>query len=491
RRAPGRSRDLRSRNQSARLAGLARHAGADLQGRLRRGLPRADPEADLAQLRRRRRAAHLPRQRRHPTGNQPLLRAGRGLARRAQRLHRQSLPQRDRRPDLLPALAHGAGHPAAHRLPVRQYRGGPYRGAGAFGKQGAGLRPDAQCVAELDGCARRQDRCQAQRASRIHRHASAGMEYRQVECVAAMGIHRQAVPGRRDRPGTRAGLQPDQCQPRLPAAGKPHVARRRAEHRRPAPGRQVRTVRLRRAGPYRLAGGGGQFLMRDLALLGKTLMLLACGLLVMSLSMRIQAQTEPPKRLLFIAAAPVQAGKFERLKPLASAAGFALDYRMLDGASGSPSMAELNAHDLLVIDAPYGAALGTVQMSLGPLLDAVQAPWLWLRRDGSRGRQVPDALIADLDLYYSNGGVANFNGFFCRLQAQFAGEDGAACPAPDIHPQAGIYHPQANGRIFTSLDDFLAWKGVELRREVPLIGVLFHKAYMDSGLTGFVDDTLR
>src|SRR5690606_21523989 len=306
-----------------------------------------------------------------------------------------------------------------------------------------------------------------------------------------MGIHRQAVPGRRDRPGTRAGLQPDQCQPRLPAAGKPHVARRRAEHRRLAPGRQIRTVRLRRTGPYRLAGGGGQFLMRELALLGKTLMLLACGLLVMSLSMRIQAQTEPPKRLLFIAAAPVQAGKFERLKPLASAAGFALDYRMLDGASGSPSMAELNAHDLLVIDAPYGAALGTVQMSLGPLLDAVQAPWLWLRRDGSRGRQVPDALIADLDLYYSNGGVANFDGFFCRLQAQFAGEDGAACPAPDIHPQAGIYHPRANGRIFTSLDDFLAWKGVELRREVPLIGVLFHKAYMDSGLTGFVDDTLR
>ncbi|HBB80065.1 MAG TPA: hypothetical protein DC050_18550, partial [Pseudomonas sp.] len=109
--------------------------------------------------------------------------------------------------------------------------------------------------------------------------------------------------------------------------------------------------------------------MRELALLGKTLMLLACGLLVMSLSMRIQAQAEPPKRLLFIAAAPVQAGKFERLKPLASAAGFELDYRMLDGASGSPSMAELNAHDLLVIDAPYGAALGTVQMSLGPLLD--------------------------------------------------------------------------------------------------------------------------
>ena len=231
--------------------------------------------------------------------------------------------------------------------------------------------------------------------------------------------------------------------------------------------------------------------MREIFMLGKALMLVLCGLLVLSQSMRIQAETVPSKRLLFIAAAPVQAGKFERLKPLASAAGFALDYRMLDGTTATPGKAELESYDLLVLDAPYGSALGTVQMSLGPQLDGLQAPWIWLRRDGSRGQQIPDALVADLDGYYSNGGVANFNGFFCRLQAQFAGEDGAACPMPDIHPQAGIYHPDAEGRIFASLDEFLAWKGVELRPEVPLIGVLFHKAYMDSGLTGFVDDSLR
>lgn len=231
--------------------------------------------------------------------------------------------------------------------------------------------------------------------------------------------------------------------------------------------------------------------MRELFMLGKTLMLFVCGLLVLSQSMRIQAETVPSKRLLFIAAAPVQAGKFERLKPLAAAAGFALDYRMLDGSAATPGKAELDDYDLLVIDAPYGAALGTVQMSLGPLLDAVHTSWVWLRRDGSRGRQLSEALIADLDVYYSNGGVPNFNGFFCRLQAQFSGADGATCTAPEIHPQAGIYHPEAQGRIFASLDDFLTWKGVELRPEVPLIGVLFHKAYMDSGLTGFVDDTLH
>ncbi|WP_213663528.1 cobaltochelatase subunit CobN [Stutzerimonas stutzeri] len=230
--------------------------------------------------------------------------------------------------------------------------------------------------------------------------------------------------------------------------------------------------------------------MRELFMLGKTLMLLVCGLLVLSQSMRIQADTTPPKRLLFIAAAPVQAGKFERLKPLAAAAGFTLDYRMLEG-SATPGKAELDSYDLLVIDAPYGAALSTVQTNLGPTLSAVQAPWVWLRRDGSRGRQLPEPLVADLNVYYSNGGVSNFKGFFCRVQAQFDDANGAACPAPDIHPQAGIYHPQADGRIFAGLDEFLNWKQVEIRPDVPLIGVLFHKAYMDSGLTGFVDDSVR
>lgn len=45
------------------------------------------------------------------------------------------------------------------------------------------------------------------------------------------------------------------------------------------------------------------------------------------------AQDNAPEhpRILVLAAAPVQAGKLERLKPLAQQAGFNLEYRMLDG----------------------------------------------------------------------------------------------------------------------------------------------------------------
>lgn len=230
--------------------------------------------------------------------------------------------------------------------------------------------------------------------------------------------------------------------------------------------------------------------MRGLLLLTRTTVMLVFGLLALSLSMRVQAETMQAKRLLFVAAAPVQAGKFERLKPIARDAGFSLEYRMIDGVDGNPNLAQLDSFDMIAIDAPYGAALGAVQMGLGSALDGLATPWIWLRRDGSRGNGLPPALIEELDLYYTNGGVANFNGFFCRLDAHLTSK-ASPCPSPDIHPKAGIYHPQGDGRIFTSLDDYLAWKGVELRTEIPVIGVLFHKAYMDSGLTGFVDDTVR
>ncbi|MNZ83783.1 hypothetical protein D3C78_1025200 [compost metagenome] len=79
-RAPRPPRTVRLGNQPARLPGLAGDLRPDLQGRLRRGVPGADAEADLAELCRRRGPAHLLRQPRHPAGNQPLLRAGRGLA---------------------------------------------------------------------------------------------------------------------------------------------------------------------------------------------------------------------------------------------------------------------------------------------------------------------------------------------------------------------------------------------------------------------------
>lgn len=209
---------------------------------------------------------------------------------------------------------------------------------------------------------------------------------------------------------------------------------------------------------------------------------LCCLLVCLHMSVLQAAQTD----ILVVAATPVQSGKLERLKPLAQQAGFDLSHLMLDNLKQPLTGKDLQGYQLLVLDAPYGASQAAAQRLVAPLLEHYEGVWIWLRRDGSYGKGLPDELIRQLDLYYSNGGKHNFAGFFCQLANQLQGRD-ADCAAPIISPQAGFYHPQADGQFFGNLHDYLAWRGVRKNDKRPLIGLLFHRAYVDSGLTGFID----
>ncbi|MGZ4969390.1 MAG: cobaltochelatase subunit CobN [Methylobacter sp.] len=63
-----------------------------------------------------------------------------------------------------------------------------------------------------------------------------------------------------------------------------------------------------------------------------------------------------------------------------------------------------------------------------------------------------------LHSYYSNGGRANFAEFFCQVHAQVFKHATRTCLPPQIFPDAGIYHPDYTGRVFPTLEDYLAWK---------------------------------
>lgn len=202
------------------------------------------------------------------------------------------------------------------------------------------------------------------------------------------------------------------------------------------------------------------------------------------------AEPAAPADILVLAATPVQAGKLERLKPLARQAGLTLDYRMLDGLEQPLTAKDLQGHALLLLDAPYGASQAAAQRLVGPLLEQHRGAWLWLRRDGPLGRGLPDGLIHQLAIYYSNGGRQNFSGFFCRLGRWLRGR-GDDCAEPVISPEAAIYHPQADGRYFSGLEPYFAWRGLDLNDPRPIIGLLFHRAYVDSGLTGFIDASIE
>ena len=197
------------------------------------------------------------------------------------------------------------------------------------------------------------------------------------------------------------------------------------------------------------------------------------------------------KSILFLSAPPLQAGKYENIKPLAKAAGIDMEYRFIDKLGPETKAADLSRHDLIVIDAPYGAAMGNMQQRLAPLLPGITAPWLWIRSGKPEAKGIAPDLADLLHAYYTNGGRANFAAFLCQIQRKQFGVAGKECPAPVVFPETGLYHPGYGGRVFAELTDYLKWKRIDAAKMPPAIAILFHKGYLDSELTGFIDETIR
>lgn len=196
-------------------------------------------------------------------------------------------------------------------------------------------------------------------------------------------------------------------------------------------------------------------------------------------------------KVLLLGAAPVQLGKLEMLQPLAAEQELTLEVQMLSKDSQLTSE-QLQQYDFLAIDAAYGPAVAMLQTQLLPTLQSTDLPWLWIRRDGNQSHQLPSELTETLASYYSNGGAQNYRGYFCTLKAHLTASS-ATCPEPKIYPDAAIYHPQAQSEVFTQFSDFLAFKQSlqpsqpAVAAKQPIIGILFHKSYMDSGLTTVLD----
>ncbi len=197
------------------------------------------------------------------------------------------------------------------------------------------------------------------------------------------------------------------------------------------------------------------------------------------------------KSVLFLAAQPTQPGKFQRIEPLAKAAGLDMEYRFVETLEPDFKATDLSRYDLVVIDAPYGAAMDKARARLGPIMKDVTAPWVWFQSRGVERNGVPEEVASHLRVYYSNGGRANFAAFLCQIDRRLFGTDKPECPAPQVFPDSGIYHPDYAGRVFPDLKSFLAWKGVDPAKRPPVVALLFHQAYLGAELTGFMDDTVR
>lgn len=216
------------------------------------------------------------------------------------------------------------------------------------------------------------------------------------------------------------------------------------------------------------------------------------AILLAALPLVALAQPAPPpasRSVLFLSAAPTQPGKFERLKDVAAREGVQVEARFMEKFTGQEKAGDFAGFGLIVIDAPYGAAQGVAKVRLAPLLPQVTTPWVWMQNSGPEAKGMDAAVMKTLHTYYSNGGRANFAEFFCQVNAQVFKQSTRACAPPQIFPDAGIYHPDYAGRVFTTPEEFLAWKKPTAGQ--PVISILFHQAHFSSELTGFLDDTIR
>ncbi|MFI3157831.1 MAG: cobaltochelatase subunit CobN [Methylococcaceae bacterium] len=224
--------------------------------------------------------------------------------------------------------------------------------------------------------------------------------------------------------------------------------------------------------------------------------------LTLSISPGIALAQQAPaaKPILFLAAAPTQPGKFEHLKAIAVREGMQIEARFLDKFTGQEKTGDFDRFGLIVIDAPYGPAQGVAKERLGPLLPQIKTPWLWMQNDAPDAKGMGATLMKTLHSYYSNGGRANFAEFFCQVNAQVFKQATRACLPPQIFPDTGIYHPDYTGRVFSTLEDYLAWKSPQTptlsqkekeQSGKPVVAILFHQAHFASELTGFLDDTIR
>ena len=192
--------------------------------------------------------------------------------------------------------------------------------------------------------------------------------------------------------------------------------------------------------------------------------------------------------ILFVTTSPVPAGKFKVLKEIGAAHGFTVDAHYAERLPADQATSIMQGRDAIVFDAARSHMQDAVKNRLGKSLDGLKTPHLWMKDDGPAGSGLPKEIAATLHAYYTNGGHANFEGFFATLGAHLRGQPKPVIAPPFVFPEAAIYHPKAPQRIFASPAEYFRWRGVDPAKRPPVVAIAMHQIYIGAEQTTFIDD---
>ncbi|MDD2741223.1 MAG: cobaltochelatase subunit CobN [Rhodocyclaceae bacterium] len=193
------------------------------------------------------------------------------------------------------------------------------------------------------------------------------------------------------------------------------------------------------------------------------------------------------ENILIVATTPVPPGKFRTISEIGQKYGLTVEACFIERLSPDQSSNLLQNRDLVIFDTARSHMQDAVKGKLGTALDGLQTPHLWMKAEGPAGSGLPKDIATTLHAYYTNGGRANYEGFFATLAAQLRGQPLPTIEAPFVFPEEAIYHPQAPLRVFATAAEYFQWRGIPLDQRPPTIAIALHQIYIGAEQTAFID----
>ena len=194
------------------------------------------------------------------------------------------------------------------------------------------------------------------------------------------------------------------------------------------------------------------------------------------------------ENILIVATSPVPPGKFKAVSEIGQKFGLTVEAKFAERIPAEQVAKLLENRDFIVFDAARSQMQDAVKGKLGKSLDGLKTPHLWMKDDGPAGSGLPKEVATTLHAYYTNGGRANYEGFFATLAAQLRGQPQPKLAAPFVFPDDAIYHPKAPNRVFATPAEYFKWRGIALDKRPPTIAIAFHQIYIGAEQTAFIDD---
>ncbi len=194
--------------------------------------------------------------------------------------------------------------------------------------------------------------------------------------------------------------------------------------------------------------------------------------------------------ILFIATSPVPPGKFTVVAEIAKKYGLTVETHFAERIPPEKIDTLFDGHAVVIFDAARSHMQDGIKRRLEKPLAGLKARHIWMRDKGPLAVGFTKAQAERLHAYYTNGGRANFDGFFATLAAELHGQPAPKVAQPFIFPNDAVYHPKAPNLIFATPAEYFHWRGIDPEKRPPTVAIAFHQIYIGAEQTAFIDDLI-